>query len=890
MGKRIIVIILKILGHLIAIFILGLVFWSKIYPWLFNKGFMGWDTAQFIYYVSYYTKHLSWPHISWDYQWFMGIPRPLDATFLHFYLIEILINQVGMWMAIKIYPVISFALFIILSYFIFYLISRNIFVSLGLAISVAASRALYSPLFDGGVVLSAISQFAFPLSLLFLICFYQTKKTKYLYLGGLAGALGLYSHGGTQLIFGVFPSMLFLLLATHEGEKLITVRSFLNSVKYFLVVIFVGALASWPQLAEALKAGSYGTALLRDTFRSIEPQTTTFRLMWDLVDKSVYLILIYSVILALLSFRKRKPVRIFVPLLALFIYGLIWNITSFWGFNPWGAFLFPGRIMWFFPITVGAVSAALLKKQHLFLKIVVLGISLFFVFGLITKIKFENIKPYVLDIYKSNTENFAYIGNFVRAEDRENMNYRLWSHDGGVNNTWGVSYKMPQFEGYFHFYTKEAEPWQGWFYGVISRSNWLKEEIPPEMAKSQARFFIDWYAIKYLVTGVGSELLDIAPYYYEDTSDLFVRKDVIPQYPGLFEVDNKYTSPIIEAVRVPTIGFIGDTSGYNSFLKNIASLGLDTHYLIPVKISQSIGSLCRKTIDVDSLVLYNFSESAFSSCGWNTIENFVKEGGKVWVETAGDSEIRESKDLPAVFPVTSTHYGSLDKNWQSGGELSSKIEFSLLEPLVYRGDPWKFSYANENEIKEEAKVLLSQKGKPVVVERNMGKGKVIWSGVNFWYRPEEYRKNGMQEVKPIGVILSRLINLVRNETAAKIERISPERAEILGKDFSGIVFKENYSTGWSARVERNGKKIKIPILIAGPGLMYINIPPALRKGDIKVHLIYEGELLHWLALFVTIISIIIAIDLILGGHIVSKFGFNKLGKRIKNWWKDENEN
>jgi len=904
MGKRR---VLKTIFHLLAIAFLGWCFWMKIYQWIYAPGFAGIDTVQFIYYVSYYSRHLGLPPASWDHLWFAGVPRVLDMTFLHFYLIQPLVRMVGPWLAIKIYPMISFALFILFSYLVFFLLSQSILVALGLAMTVVFSRSLYGPLFDAGVVLSAISQAAFPMTLFFLVRFYQTEKRRNLYLAGIMSTLGIYSHGGVQLIFSVVPALIFLLLANRESRRLITSKTLTNAIIFGLIVFFTGAVGIWPQLGSFFEGGSYAQA----PFGNPEVQQDTFKLMWELTDKGVFLALLASVLVALIFWKTEKPKKIILPLLAILFYYLLWLLTVFLGFNPIADFMFTTRTLWFFPITAGVVAATLLaplsarssshgfKKglQFVFQGIVKLIFVILVGFSLLTNIwgvRYESLKPAIRDINEDIREVLSYIVSFIGPQDISDANFRIRNHGGGINLLWGVLYDMPLVQGYFHYFTKEARLWQGWFYGVLSKHNFLTGEIPADMAKQQALFFIDWYGVKYFVVEPDFYESGIAPHFYEEND--YISRKLVQTKSEFLAVAETATSGVVETAKVPVIGFIGNSQGYRVFLKDIAMLNLNTSYLIPVKISNLISDLSSEKLAlVDALVIYDFKKSGlFYSQGWDKVLNFVKNGGKVWIESGGDSAERENPNLPLVFPISANQYGSLDKDWQPGGELASKIDFSSLEKLVYRDTPWQISYASSNAVKSGAKVLLTQKGYPVSVEQEVGEGKVLWTGVNLWYRPEEYRQNGMKEVELVRLFLEELLGgLPQKRVQTQVERSTPEHIKVTGQGFSGVVFKESYSSGWQAAVETNGKKEKLPILIAGPELMYVSIPKEMRGGEIKVTINYRGELLHWFAFLISLISVIVVIGLIFFGSILKRFVPGKITRnlrgRISSWWESEEE-
>lgn len=893
-------IIVKIILHLFAIVFLTFCFLFKVSSWLSSQGFMGWDTPQFIYYVFYYLRHLNLPHLSWDHLWFMGIPRVLDMTFIHFYLIQTLVKKIGIYLAVKFYPLIFAYLLIIFSYFCFYLLSKSQIVAFVLGIVLTLSDSIYYPLFSDGIVLSFISQAFFPITLFFLILFSQQRKIVFFYLAAVFSALGIYSHGANQLFFNLLPSLIFLIFLT-EDKKIPFLKNLGRAIFFLFLVFFLGALGIFPQLNEALKAGSYGSA----PFTGLERKPDTFLKIWQLTNKGIFGFFFVGLLIGFLSGFKNLP-ESFYSIFFILIYFFLWSLASYLGLNPLVGFLFTTRTLWFLAIIMGSASAVLFsllffqkekKRLSFLIKLFSFIAAVSFSLPLFSEVKTQKFFLAKRDAFKDAKKDLAYITSFIKKEDVEKKNYRIWSHSGSFNNSWGMVYDMPLVEGYFHFYTKEAEPWQGWFYGTVSRANWLTQEIPKNIALPQSLFFIDWYAVKYFVTGFSDEILDIAPYFYEK-NNYISRQKVIPGYPGLLEVNKDFTSGIIQPTNVPVVGFIGSDLGYQSFLKNLATLNLNTAYLVPVKVAKNITSVSLKDLQyLDALVVYDFSDgSPFYFSGLKKIEKFVKDGGLLWIETGGNSKERENKNLPFFFPIKKNYYGSLGKNWEADGELAKKVDFSQLSPLIYRGSPWKISYTTKKEIKEGGRVLLYQKGYPVAVISGLSKGKVLWTGVNFWYRQEEYRKNAIEETKVIKALLEELLGkLEKKRVFGNFQREKPEKINFQGEKFNGLVFKENYSPGWKAEIIAD-KKVDGKIFIAGPGLMYIALPKDLREKPLEIRLNYQGEFIHHLAFYLAIISFLAVGDLIFGGLILKRLGFLKLKdkfenfyQKIINWWKTEDE-
>jgi len=912
-------VILIFIGSLLALTVLGIVFLTEVKPWIYGKWFLGADTPQYIYYVIYYLKHPHFPVNGWDYLWHNGVPRILDLTWIHFTLNALLANSIGLYQSIKIYPLIFIALVIFFSYLLFLDLSGSVILALGLSVSLTIAGALYSDLFISGVVLSSISHAFLPMTLFFLVRFYKSRKKSYLVLGGVSAALGLYSHGLMGMFWVFIPSFLFVILATRSWRRLIDRESLGNAFLFGVTTLTVAAMASWPHIFQALKGGSN-----KSVFEKAEAMLypSIFSNLIKFNDPGVIYAFIISILVALgfFIFRKRKPDRLLGALGGVLAFYLLWLGSYRVGINPLANVIFPGRIFWIWSVLLGAVTALLLRPLSQIsggkmikvlaqiagfslIKLIILAVSMLGLAGYLTgavhfkeAVKLEPIQELdIIDYHRQVNK------DFLPLIDSADNNVRLWSHIPVINLTWKSNSDISLSEGYAHIFTKFSRGWEGWLFAVLAQPNWESQEIPREMAGQEAKFFIDWYGIKYLIgiTDVGEYA--VSPYFYQEGKDCISRSQSAQDGTTIFVVDQDFTSGVVSAVKVPVVGFVGANEGYANFLKNIAMLGFNTSHLIPVKISDSISGISSKKLTmVDALVIYDFEKRGLLySHGWENVLDFVRAGGKAWIETGGNSGERENPHLPLIFPIAASQYGPLTENWQPGGEFASKIDFSSLKGLVFRDAPWKLSYASLSAVKPGARVLLTQKGYPVAVEQTVGKGKAVWTGLNTFYRPEEFRSNGMREVKLTEVFLESLMGpLSSKRVEAEVSRPAPENISIEGENFSGVVFKETNWPGWQARIEAGGKQEKLPILTAGPELMYLPIPKDLRTGKIKVFLNYRGAFVYWLSFFVSLISILLVICYLIFGkpirkHILPRMKIfsplRGMTKKITAWWGSEEE-
>ncbi|MFC1727321.1 hypothetical protein ACFL0Y_02240 [Patescibacteria group bacterium] len=901
---------------LLALLVLAAFFWTKAKIWLVGESFMGNDTGNYIHYVIYYLKNPHFPINAWDHLWHNGVPRMIDLTWIHFTLNSLLAKTIGVFRAVKIYPLIFLGSGAFFVYLLFYELSRSVLISLGLAISFVLGQGYYAPLYEGGVVLSSISQMFLPAQLYFLARFAKRGGYRNLILGALTSILGLGTHGLMMMFFGFIPAFIFVLFTNRESNSLISKRTMVIAFIFAAVTLITGAVFVLPSLLHAVQGGS--------TIQFIgEKQNNpeTLKTMFSMNDPGIAYGYVAAVVIAgIFWLFKKKPEQVVRPALIILLIYALFMISYTFGGNPLFGVLFPGRFYWVWSLVVGVLASALLAplskyKAKKFLlkvsqflgfgmiKVVIFGLIIFnpiISFGVFSpetvyrftdQLKFEGLED--IDVFEEVQRRLKGI---VEQIDINDDKVRFWTHDQSISIMWVAVSNMPLSEGYAHIWTYYSRLWEGWFYGVMSGPNWESQEVPREMAKQQGLFFIDWYGIKYLTGDRSVGEWGIAGHFLESPPYIIKESKVGESLKSVFTVSPDYTSPLVSAVKAPVLGFVGDDEAYMTFLKDLAMLNLNTSYLIPVKVSETIGKISAGKLSfLDGLVIYDFKKGGLSyGSGWRKINNFVKEGGRVWIEGGGNSGERESDSLPEVFPITSSQYGPLEQEWQPGGELVDQVDFSTLKPLAFRDTIWQVSYAPEGTVKSGAKVLLSQKNYPVAVEQNIGQGKVIWTGVNFWYRPEEYRQNGMNEIVFVELLLDRLFDgLSPNRIGSKVERPSPEHIVLTGQDFSGVTVKENHWQGWKAMIEANGKKKKIPVFTAGPEMMYVPVPQDLRSGEIKVMIDYKGELAYWLYGLVSLISFFVVIMvLFFGKFLTRRFRFlskdsgsyKNIKMKIGGWW------
>lgn len=906
MFKKLILHFLNLILHIAAIAGLAFSFWPFFDLAIRANMLVGFDSAQFLYYVNFFSKSLPLPPSGWDNLWFEGAPRVLDYVFLPHYLIQPLVAKYGLILSTKIYPLFWLSFFFLTCYFLFYRLSKNQLFAFLITLGVMFSKTTFQPIYLNGVIVSGLSNTIYPSILLFLVLYAQKKSFRYLALAALALAFQLYNQAAMALAFGFISSLVFLFFLKFPEEKFISLVRIKRIIGFILMTFSVAALTTFPQLMEASTgAGNFG----KSPFGQPVPIPLILDKLIEFTHPSVLVALALAIPVGII-FYKKVAKGMLLSFLVIFVYFLTFMVLEKYGINPVGDFLFPTRVFWLFAVISGCLSALLLspltisyKSKYKFLLPVTWIVIAAILGGVIVKNPFDlsDYRPIAAKTILSKKEGDKNFFDFLNKElalplsevDKNDTNFRIWNHSGG-KLIWNLVSDVPQVEGYFQFMTKYSAEWTAWFNATLAEEVVKNKTIPQDMADKQAIFLMDWYAVKYFYAGEGPEF-NLAPRFYEKND--YVLKKTSNKPPSVFTIKPSYTSGIVEAVKVPVVGFIGNDDGYNVFLRGLGMLGLNTHYLIPLRLGPSVDSVSKEELNgMKLLVLYNFK-----SGGWDKIADYVKTGGNVFVETGGNSNLREGKDLPEVFPMNELAFGSLGEEWKvTKKDEVAKIDFTKLKPLIYQKEPWKVSYVDSlSSLREGSNVLLTQNGKPVIVERNFESGKIIWSGLNSWYRPWELKENGMQEVKIIDAIFQKLLKTPYQSPAnVRILRPKTEQIEVSGSDFTGVVVKEKNLPGWQATVENNNQKQNAKIYPAGIDFMYVQIPQDLQ-GPIKVEITYPGRSEYWLFFIISILSLVfVTEEVITNGYFLKKLGGSKVGKpfnvqrmreKVGGWWEKEDE-
>jgi hypothetical protein len=909
-----------VLKHTLALGVVFLGFWPTAIKYLLPlyRGLMGVDSQQLVFYAQEFSRRFVLPPAGWKMSWFEGTAVIDDIPWLNFYLIQPLVAWLGAFAAVKVYFVGFLFLFLLFSYLVFYEVSGSVLLSMVLGVALSRSWAVYTQLYDAGVGLSSLAQVAFPATLFFLLKYNRKRQARFLGWAVLALAFGFLTHDLLAIFFIILPLVLFLALSFYPKEN------FLSWAKIKRILFFsLGALlVSLPAWIFHFVDFFIGTSVRGNLGQAPQPQGVGFAELFKTTNW-VFLVAFPLVFLVGLLFSDRKKRKVIGPLLAILLYFLLFQASYALVINPLVAVLFPHRSFWLFPLMLGVLVAAFLGQVRLKGKgrlILVWSVAILVLIGSFWRESIQikpGIRETVLSLFQDQ-ENWSLdpepIENRLGREfekkidslekvETGDLNHRAYTYNAGVRILWNGVFGLPQTHGYWHYFTPRSVNWLAWLYGAFSRDNFDQFEkgeggIPTDVARRQSLFLADWYATRYFLTFASKEE-EVAPHFYEEND--YVLAKTATQAPAIVEFSPAAVSEIARPANQPVWGFVGDDQSYDYLLRNLGIMNFNSQKLIPIRLANFVEDLGPEDWQgIDGLIFYNYRKKGNGQgyqAGWGRVREFVEQGGVVLMETGAECPEKWGEAIPGVFPILKLDSGSLGKSWRAESDFFGEVDFEELAPLSYQDSFWGVSYALGSDfVKPGAEVLLTQANRPVVVKASLGQGKVIWSGLNLFYRPLHHQEKALAETQLLGMIIKDLTPFSQARVDFDFSRPEHERLSLVFEGAKGALFKENNYGGWSAWAEVNGRKRALPILGAGPDFMYAPLPEELVGQRVKVEWRYRGIWHHWLTWLVSLVAFVFVLDLTVLKQRIFNFFYLPFKKRalamkkaVKEKWEDEEE-
>jgi len=469
----------------------------------------------------------------------------------------------------------------------------------------------------------------------------------------------------------------------------------------------------------------------------------------------------------------------------------------------------------------------------------------------------------------------------LRLDDGQTL-YRIGVRgtEGWIGQWWNYKSDVPQTRDYF-FQGILYPEWIAWLNDAVWK--WPNNY-------EEANFLLDWWAVKWIL--VNSETSDPTKFLSRPEFYRSVANVSVPPIGSLYEFEYNMALPILHATNSPT-ALVISRGQYRLVLNSLAYSGLSDSGVIPVRGGEYVDDYSIEDLRwFDVILLYGYSYHDRAKA-WDLLRQYVELGGGLIIDT-GFSPDSNSPLVPLPSPVEKTMWTNFGTRWEFAwvkSPVTEDIDFKAFAPAVSEGAPWGVSSSDNASVRDWARPVLWIAGQPLLAVGQLGRGRVLWSGINLPWHIGVYKNP--EEAK----LLARAVawasghpQPVPKNTNYQALRENPERATvILQAEARGVLFKEFYYPDWKASIETtSGGRQAAPILRAGPDFMYVGVPGG-TKYPAKV--IFEFDKgVDYLGLSLSAVTLMfLAAYAAVGPTAVAPFSrpFTALRRRIEKWWPKE---
>lgn len=854
--------------------------------YVYGKDPIGGDYFNALSYQIHFSKFVPNPASGWLSFINGGAPIISGYPFLAFYLINPLTGIYDIATAMNIFSIISLVLFFTASLLLFRQVAKNWFIALSSTSLLFATRATYNQLTTGGFIISASAQWFLPATLLFIYLFAQYKNLRLLILASLSAGLALTYHSATSLLMILLPSTLVLTFLPNLGR-------WTKRISYLLTFIVLASTTGLMGIYSLYLQNFQGAGTDKCTSPQCWGIYPGHLITWLSPSSPILLIALILVVIVLKLLRLKVSLYSVVPPLAGLLIFIAYAAAAHLHLIDGAANVMPpSRIFWagnFFILLAAATLFGSIQKSSWFiaypLSAIVAALSLFYVYS-----HQPDIHKYVPNTVPKDAANYTptryqtkQLSEIVPAwVPLYEPNWRVDIINQGVTHWWNVVATTPQIRGYSNHPLGVHRDWQ-YFLQASTRSP--DEKTDKELVTNRALFLIDAYGIKFIENSLANYTQEIT-----ENPNLIVNKDIdflvgttrLLKNLAWYQLSGDITSPIVSPTTSPAVLFIGDDRGYEYFIRSIAMTNLNSRFLIPIKGPKSIK-------DINDIELQNFPALVlyqYIGKDYEKLAKYVKGGGNLYIETNANHSLFEGK-LPEIFPADSlTTRQSTDRDnvQKRENDITSDIDTQNFSRFTFEGGPW--SLVTTKNIRSWASAYLLYNGQPVISGGKLGAGTVVWSGLNLPFHIID--NNNLEEAQFFKNILSQLVKPQYRAPDFKLEREKPELIKVKANSISGIYFKENYDSGWGAKIDDQ----KLMVYKAGLEFMYIPVP--YTDQNTAIDITYGGNAITWGLYYLTLASLaslVVAIAVPqLPNYIYKKIEAqvkNKVGKKLSTWVDEE---
>lgn len=187
------------------------------------------------------------------------------------------------------------------------------------------------------------------------------------------------------------------------------------------------------------------------------------------------------------------------------------------------------------------------------------------------------------------------------------------------------------------------------------------------------------------------------------------------------------------------------------------------------------------------------------------LDDYVRAGGSLYIETGWqyvDPDWDLGSSAPAVLPVGALRWGALDP---AAPVVVSGSTSPSWGSMAYGRSGWGASSAAASSVRTGAEPLVSVGGRVVVARQSLGRGRVIWSGMNLIAHAsgagsateDQFTTDAFAWLLHTGQQGS-------TQSDSSLTWATDEQAQVSLSPSTGptwVLFKESFAPGWSASLE-----------------------------------------------------------------------------------------
>ena len=256
---------------------------------------------------------------------------------------------------------------------------------------------------------------------------------------------------------------------------------------------------------------------------------------------------------------------------------------------------------------------------------------------------------------------------------------------------WNIWSSNPRYKGRFPAAKRLPLEWSGLVsaaeHGLLGEAGTPDDS---QWALNQTLFFFDWYAIRHL------EIAEAGWPDYLREEPLIVNTEMRGGT-SYKSIDEKYIGPIYAPTNVKTMAVIAPEAQYDNLIRTMYYSKFNSKRLIPIYLGSSLGSLKKDDLKYfDSVFLYGYKKPISLSNKWNVLAEYVKDGGKLIIETGQKVSETERISLPEVFPIQTTKTTVVSQLWSAEvreNDLTIGVDTADFSPLKTKYLPYSISEA-----------------------------------------------------------------------------------------------------------------------------------------------------------------------------------------------------